>query len=75
MANMNEKSEIQHVDEKTDSIYAAKGHQMVQIDNVQVLGLDPADAEFYINFSEERRKKVIHKVGFVKPECTRIGTR
>jgi hypothetical protein len=34
----------------------------VKIDNFQVLGLDPAEADFYINFSEERRKKVIHKV-------------
>jgi hypothetical protein len=74
MATMNEKSEIQHVDEKADSIYATKGHQMVQIDNVQVLGLDPADADFYINFSEERRKKVIHKVSLVKHEHTRHGT-
>jgi hypothetical protein len=57
-----EKNEIHHVDEQEDSIHAPKQHQIVQIDNVQVLGLDPADADFYINFSEERRKKVIHKV-------------
>jgi hypothetical protein len=57
-----EKSDIQYVDEKSDSVYAPKQHQVVQIDNVPVLGLDPADAEFYMNFSDERRKKVIHKV-------------
>jgi hypothetical protein len=73
MAIMNEKNEIQHVDEKSDSIYTAKGPQIVQIDNVQVLGLDPADADFYINFSEERRKKVIHKVSLARFKCTRIG--
>jgi hypothetical protein len=62
MATSLEKNEILHLDEKADSVYATKPHQIVQIDNVQVLGLDPADADFYVNFSEERRKKVIHKV-------------
>jgi hypothetical protein len=57
-----EKSEIQYVDEKPESLYASEPHQIVHIDNVQVLGLDPADADFYINFSDERRKRVIHKV-------------
>jgi hypothetical protein len=69
MATPNEKNEVQHVDEKVDSIYAPKQHQMVQIDNVQVLGLDPADADFYINFSDERRKKVIHKVRLIRLIC------
>jgi hypothetical protein len=73
MATMNGKNEIQHVNEKSDSIYTTKGPQMVQIDNVQVLGLDPADADFYINFSEERRKKVIHKVNLARLKCTRIS--
>jgi hypothetical protein len=62
MATSIEKTEIQYVDEKPDSVYASKQHQVVQIDNVQVLGLDPADADFYINFSDEKRKRVIHKV-------------
>jgi hypothetical protein len=57
-----EKSEIQYVDEKPESLYASKPHQIVHIDNAQVLGLNPADADFYINFSEEKRKRVIHKV-------------
>jgi hypothetical protein len=62
MATTFEKNEIQYIDEKPDSVYASKPHQIVQIDNVQVLGLDPADADFYSNFSEDRRKRVIHKV-------------
>lgn len=66
MATLAEKNEIQYVDDKPESIYAPKQHQIVKIDNFQVLGLDPADADFYINFSEERRKKVIHKV-FLTP--------
>lgn len=56
-----EKNEISYVDERPDSIQE-KPHQIVQIDNIQVLGLHPDDAEFYNNFSPERRKKVIHKV-------------
>jgi hypothetical protein len=62
MAATFEKSDIEHIDEKQQSVYASKPHQVVQIDNVQVLGLDPDDAEFYINFSDEKRKRVIHKV-------------
>jgi hypothetical protein len=69
MATTMEKNEIQYVDEKAESVYATKPHQIVHIDNVQVLGLDPADADFYINFSEERRKKVIHKVRLRVSTC------
>ena len=35
---------------------------IITIDNIQVLGLTPEDAEFYNNFSEERRKNVLRKV-------------
>lgn len=62
MSTSLEKNEIQYVDEKPDSVHAAKPHQIVQIDNFQVLGLDPEDAEFYINYPDEKRKRVIHKV-------------
>ena len=57
-----EKDDILHIDDKPESLQPSKGYQVVQIDNVQVLGIDPEDADFYINFSEERRKAVIHKV-------------
>jgi len=57
-----EKDDILYIDDKPESLQPSKGYQVVQIDNVQVLGLDPEDADFYINFSEERRKAVIHKV-------------
>ncbi|PSN75390.1 MFS general substrate transporter [Corynespora cassiicola Philippines] len=62
MAATLEKSEIQFVDEKSDSIDEVKPNRIVQIDNFHVLGLEADDADFYINFSPERRKKVIHKV-------------
>ena len=57
-----EKDEILWVDEKQESVHDTKPHQIVQIDNFQVLGLHPEDADFYTNYSEEKRKRVIHKV-------------
>lgn len=57
-----DKHEIQYIDEKADSIDSPKPHQIVKIDNFQVLGLAPEDADFYINYTEEKRKRVIHKV-------------
>jgi hypothetical protein len=56
------KNDIQFIDEKAESVGAQKSNQIIQIDNFQVLGLEPDDSEFYINFGEERRRKVIHKV-------------
>ncbi|ORY58135.1 major facilitator superfamily domain-containing protein [Pseudomassariella vexata] len=35
---------------------------VVEIDNIRVLGITPEDAEFYINYPEERRRRVVHKV-------------
>lgn len=58
-----DKNEIQCVDDAADSIHASKAPQMVKIDNFQVLGLAPEDADFYINYPEEARKKVLRKVG------------
>lgn len=57
-----EKNEISYVDEKSESLNESKPHQIVQIENFQVLGLHPEDADFYTNYSEEKRKRVIHKV-------------
>lgn len=62
MSVANEKGEIQFVEERPESVDASKPHQIVQIDNIQVLGLDPDNAEFYMNYSPEKRKKIIHKV-------------
>lgn len=60
-----EKNDIQYVDEKPDSVHATKPHQIVQIENFHVLGLDPDDADFYINYPQEKRKRVVHKVCLV----------
>lgn len=40
---------------------------IVTIENFRVLGMDPQDEEFYMNFSEERRKKVKRKVSSHSP--------
>lgn len=39
-----------------------KSAQVHTIDNIRVLGLSDADADFYANFSPAQRKKVIRKV-------------
>lgn len=57
-----EKHDISYVDEKSEFVHDTKPHQIVHIDNFQVLGLRPDDADFYTNYSEEKRKKVIRKV-------------
>lgn len=36
--------------------------QVIEIDGFRVLGLSPEDADFYRNYSEEKRKKVMRKV-------------
>ena len=62
MSFAQEKSGIHQMDERRESLDPPKPNQIVQIDNFSVLGIDPADSEFYINFSEEKRTVVIHKV-------------
>lgn len=60
-----EKSEIHQLDEhqrREESLDPQKPHQIVHIENFQVLGLDPDDAEFYTTFPAEARARVIHKV-------------
>lgn len=51
-----------------DQISPEKGTNAVYIEEIQVFGLDPNDAEFYANFSEEKRKKLIRKVRFFPPK-------
>lgn len=60
-----DKNEIHHVDQKRESLDVEKPAQMVTIENIQVLGLSSEDVDFYTNYPEEKRKKVIHKVNFV----------
>lgn len=37
--------------------------QVIEIDGFRVLGLSQDDAEFYKNYSEDKRKQVLRKVG------------
>ncbi|KAH7353168.1 major facilitator superfamily domain-containing protein [Pyrenochaeta sp. MPI-SDFR-AT-0127] len=62
MASAIDKDAIQYSEDKPDSVHASKPHQIVHIEGFQVLGLDAEDAEFYINYPEEKRNRVIHKV-------------
>ncbi|KAI5927851.1 putative MFS transporter [Camillea tinctor] len=55
-------SEIASIDEKGSDVCVENAHRIVVIDNIRVLGLTQEDADFYNGFSEERRKRVIHKV-------------
>ncbi|CAN9262229.1 unnamed protein product [Alternaria alternata] len=68
-----DKSEIQYIDEKAESIESSKPHQIIKIDNFQVLGLAPEDADFYINYSDEQRKRVIHKNAKIEGMVTDLG--
>jgi hypothetical protein len=56
-----DKNEIQCVD-TADSVHVTKTPQIVKIDDFQVLGLTNEDADFYINYPEEQKKKVLRKV-------------
>ncbi|KAF2016794.1 MFS general substrate transporter [Aaosphaeria arxii CBS 175.79] len=62
MSTDTEKANIQVIDDKAESVGPTKPQQIIQIDNCQVLGLDPEDAEFYLNYPAEKKKKIIHKV-------------
>ncbi|KAI0596610.1 putative MFS transporter [Biscogniauxia sp. FL1348] len=55
-------SEIASIDEKGSDVCVESAQGIVVIDNIRVLGLTHEDADFYNGFSEERRKKIIHKV-------------
>jgi len=44
------------------SVIDEKLEKVVQIGEIRVLGLDAEDEEFYVNFGEERRKKLVHRV-------------
>ncbi|KAJ1707707.1 MFS transporter [Aspergillus flavus] len=51
------------VDEKKhDAQHVESVRSLVTIDNIQVLGLSPEDAQFYTDFSAEQKKAVMRKV-------------
>lgn len=56
------------VDEKIkDPDHVESVSHVVTIDNIQVLGLGPDDADFYLNFSPEKRKQMLWKVSTAPP--------
>jgi hypothetical protein len=49
-------------DLKVSPDHVEQAPAVVQIETFRVLGLDSADADFYNNFGEEKRKKLVRKV-------------
>ncbi|KAI1842384.1 hypothetical protein JX266_011425 [Neoarthrinium moseri] len=62
---MSRKSSVDHkedADFKASHNHVEEAPIVVEIDTFRVLGLDPEDAEFYNNYSEEKRRKTTRKV-------------
>lgn len=55
-----EKRDIETVIE--DGSHVEHKPQVIEIGNFRVIGLDPDDADFFINYPEEKRKKIFRKV-------------
>lgn len=51
------------VEKELECIHQESVPRIVTIENIRVLGLDPADEQFYMSFSAEDRKKITRKVG------------
>jgi hypothetical protein len=65
MATPIEKPDITMVDDRSvDRIDAEKGPNIHTIDNIRVLGLTDDDANFYLSFPEEARKKIFRKASY-----------
>jgi hypothetical protein len=65
----NKPADVDVVDEKLyDPDHVEKVSRAVAIDNFQVLGLRPEDAEFYTNYPPEARKKLLRKVRTLNPQ-------
>ncbi|KAK6196939.1 HIR complex subunit [Pestalotiopsis sp. IQ-011] len=61
---MSHKSSIDHhdADLKFSPDHVEQAPAVIQIETFRVLGLSPADADFYNNYGEEKRKKLTRKV-------------
>ena len=58
-----EKHDVESIEHKSAQFDTNNG-QAIDIGGFRVFGLDPADAEFYENYPEEKRKRVFRKVDF-----------
>jgi hypothetical protein len=67
-------TDVDVMDEKLhDPDHVEKVLRTVAIDNIQVLGLRPDDAEFYMNYPPEARKKLLRKVFSSSSASPRTG--
>ena len=60
---VDEKHDVESVEHKSTRFDTNNG-SAIDIGGFRVFGLDPADADFYENFPEDRRRKVFRKVDF-----------
>ncbi|KAJ0118222.1 nicotinamide mononucleotide permease [Diaporthe amygdali] len=60
--NPNEKDESHIASARRSTIDSASTESTIEIDGFRVLGLSSNDADFYDNFSTERRKRILRKV-------------
>ncbi|CAG7923203.1 unnamed protein product [Penicillium olsonii] len=56
------KDDVEIVDQPSHIESLPKPSHVTEIDTFRVVGLTPEDADFYINYPPEKRKKVFHKV-------------
>ncbi|CRK28543.1 hypothetical protein BN1708_015230 [Verticillium longisporum] len=56
-----DKHDVESVDQKA---HVENSSQAIDIAGFRVFGLDPADAEFFETYPEEKRKRVFRKVDF-----------
>ena len=61
---MSRKSSLEHHEGglKPGIAHVEEAPTVIQIETFRVLGLSPEDADFYTNYPEEKRKRVVHKV-------------
>jgi hypothetical protein len=61
--NSYDKAAMARTDERSNfEPDVANQHQIIELDNFKVLGLSPEDADFYLDFSSSRRKKLLRKI-------------
>lgn len=58
----NAEDQVQVVADDQNVRDEGKTERVVEVDHIRVLGLNQEDEEFYLSYSPEARKKLIHKV-------------
>lgn len=64
------KNDVEIVDQSSHVEHITKPSLVTQVGDFRVVGLTADDADFYNNYSEEKRKKVFHKVRMLNTPLT-----